>query len=81
VSRGGEILKLLASEDIDGDQVDLGVTVLTGLRGGHLDDLARAALDDNVTVLTKSGALHRVGSGGAGVGRLESVILVSHFCR
>ena len=28
---------------IDGDQVDLGVTVLAGLGGRHVDDLARAA--------------------------------------
>lgn len=28
---------------INPDQVNLGVTVLASLRGGHLDDLARAA--------------------------------------
>ena len=28
---------------IDGDQVNLGVTVLARLGGGHVDDLARAA--------------------------------------
>lgn len=28
---------------IDADQVDLGMTVLSGLGGGHVDDLARAA--------------------------------------
>lgn len=27
---------------IDGDQVDLGMSVLSGLGGGHVDDLARA---------------------------------------
>jgi len=27
---------------IDGDKVDLGVTVLARLGGGHVDDLARA---------------------------------------
>ena len=28
---------------IDGDKVDLGVTVLSGLGGGHVDDLAGTA--------------------------------------
>ena len=28
---------------IDADQVDLGMTVLSGLGGGHVDDLAWAA--------------------------------------
>jgi len=32
VGGGGEILQLLASEDIDRDQVNLGVAVLAGLR-------------------------------------------------
>ncbi len=35
-----EFFKLLASEDIDSDQMDLGVTVLASLGGGHVDDLA-----------------------------------------
>jgi hypothetical protein len=48
---------LLASEDVNSDKMDLGVTVLTSLGGGHVDDLARTALDDDVTVLTKSRAL------------------------
>jgi len=45
-----EILELLSGEDIKGDQVDLGVSVLSRLGGGHLDDLARTALDDDVPV-------------------------------
>ena len=39
VGRGRDVLKLLAGEDVDGDKVDLGVTVLAGLGGGHVDDL------------------------------------------
>ena len=46
-----EIFELLAGEDVDGDQMDLGVTVLAGLGGGHLDDLAWAVLDHDETVL------------------------------
>lgn len=41
VGGGGELLKLLVGEDVGSDQVDLGVTVLSGLGGGHVDDLAK----------------------------------------
>ena len=73
---GRQILELLASEDIDGDDVDLGVTVLASLGGRHVDDLARTALDNDVTVLTQSRALHGVGGGGAGIGGLEGDIVL-----
>ena len=33
---------------VNGDKVNLGVTVLSGLGGGHVDDLAGPALDDDV---------------------------------
>lgn len=74
----GQILELLAGKDVDGDQVDLGVTVLASLGGGHFDDLARAALDDDVTVLPQSRALHGEGGRGASVGALEGVLLMLH---
>jgi hypothetical protein len=50
VSGRAELLQLLVGENIDGDEMDLGVTVLAGLRGAHLNDLAGTTLDDNVTV-------------------------------
>jgi hypothetical protein len=62
VGGGRQIFQLLAGEDIDGDQVDLSVTVLASLGGGHFDDLAGTALDDDVAVLPQSRALH--GEGG-----------------
>lgn len=71
-----EIFEFLASEDIDGDKMDLGVTVLAGLGGGHFDDLAGATLDDDETVLPQSGALHGEGGGGASIGALESVLML-----
>jgi len=43
-----EFFQLLRGKNINGDQVDLGVTVLAGFRGAHLDDLARATLNDDV---------------------------------
>ncbi len=76
VGRRRQILQLLASEDIDGDDVNLGVTVLAGLGGGHLDDLAGAALDDNVTVLPQGRALHGEGRGRTGVRRVEGVLML-----
>lgn len=52
-----ELFQLLASEDINGNQMDLGVTVLSSLGGRHAHDLARAALDNDQFVLSKSRAL------------------------
>lgn len=45
---------------ISGDQVDLGVTVLSSLGGRHVDDLAGSSLDENVTRLPERRALHAV---------------------
>lgn len=70
-----QIFQLLASEDINGDNVDLGVTVLASLGGGHFDNLAGTALDDNVTVLSQSGALHGESHGRTGVRGLEGLML------
>ena len=71
-----EIFQLLLGEDVDGDQMDLGVTVLSGLGGGHLDDLARAVLDADEAVLPQGRALHGVGQGGTGIGALEGVLML-----
>ena len=35
-----EFFKLLSSEDVNSCKMDLGVAVLAGLGGGHVDDLA-----------------------------------------
>jgi len=53
-----EFFKLLAGEDIDSDEMDLGVTMLASLRGRHIDDLARAVLDHDEAVLSQGRALH-----------------------
>jgi len=80
-----QLFKLLAGEDIDSDQMDLGVTVLAGLGSAHLNNLAGTALDDDMPVLAQSRALHRVSRGGASTDGLEGVVLlliiVSHFQR
>jgi len=81
VGGGAEFFKLLASEDIDGNKMDLGVAVLAGLGGGHVDDLAGAALDDNETVLPQGRALHRVGGRGTSIGALEGVLMLGIVVR
>jgi hypothetical protein len=76
VGGGGEILKLLAGEDIGGNQVNLGVTVLSSLGGRHVNDLARAVLDHNVAVLAQSRTLHGEGQRGSGISGLEGDIVL-----
>ena len=41
MGRGCQIFVFFASEDVDGDKVALGVTVLAGLGSGHISDLQR----------------------------------------
>jgi hypothetical protein len=76
VGRRAQLFELLASEDVNGNQVDLGVAVLARLRGGHLNNLAGAVLDDDEAVLPQGRALHGVRRGGAGIGALEGVVML-----
>jgi hypothetical protein len=76
MSRGAEILELLASEDVKSGEVDLGMAVLASLGGGHIDYLARAALDDDEAVLAQSRALHWVSGRGTGIDGLEGVVML-----
>lgn len=71
-----EIFKLLARENVDGNKMNLGVTVLSSLGGGHFNDLARTVLDDNKAVLPQSRALHGEGGGSASIGALEGMLLM-----
>lgn len=77
---GAKLLKLLASEDIDGNQVDLGVTVLASLGGGHVDNLARAVLNADEATLSEGGTLHGVGQRRTGIGRVEGVLMLERYC-
>lgn len=79
VGRWREILELLVGEDIDGDQMDLCVTVLASLGSGHFDDLAWALLDDDEAVLSQGRALHRVGGRGTSIGALEGVLMLMNI--
>jgi len=71
-----QIFHFLAVENVNGDKMDLGVTVLAGLGGAHLDNLAGTVLDNNIAVLAQSRALHGVGGGRAGIGGLEGVLML-----
>jgi len=76
MGRWAQFFELLASEDINGDKMDLSVTVLASLGGGHIDDLAGAVLDDDEAVLSQGRALHRESGGGASVGGVEGVLML-----
>ena len=71
-----KFFELLAGEDINGNKMDLGVTVLASLRGGHVDNLARSVLNHNESVLSQGGTLHGEGGRGTGVGRLEGMLML-----
>jgi hypothetical protein len=77
--RGGrDLLVLLASEDVDGSDVGLGVAVLAGLGGGDVGDSAREALDADVITLLEVTSRDGEGVGTAGVDLLKSFV-VRHF--
>jgi hypothetical protein len=69
---------LLSGEDIDGNQVNLSVTVLTSLGGRHINNLTGSALDDNVAVLSQGGTLHGEGKRSSGISGFKGVFFVSH---
>ena len=57
--------------------MDLGVTVLAGLGGRHVDDLAWASFNHNVSVFAQSRALHGKGEGRASVDGVEGNIMLN----
>lgn len=82
VMRGGaQFFEFLAGEDVQGDKMHLGVTVLSRLGGGHVDDLAGTALDHNVAVLAQRRTLHREGGGSTGIGAAEIVFMLQTIDR
>ena len=78
MGRGRKILIFLAGEDINTDQVDLGVAVLSSLRSGHFHNLARTVLDNDVAVLPQRRALLREGGRGTGIGAVEADLMLSN---
>ena len=53
MSGRADIFVLLAGEDVNADHVNLGVSVLAGLRRGHLNDLAGSLLNQHEAVLAQ----------------------------
>lgn len=76
VSRRRQIFEFLAREDVKSDEMDLCVAMLSRLGGRHIDDLARTALDDDMTILPQCRTLHRKSRRGTGVGAFESVLML-----
>lgn len=76
VGRWGKILQLLLGEDVFSDEMNLGVSMLSGLGGRHVDDLARTVLDENVSTLPQGRTLHGVGQRRTRIGRVDGVILL-----
>jgi len=78
-----QLLKLLAGEDIDGDEMALGVTVLASLGGGHVRDLAGTVFDADVSTLADGSRLLGEGERGTRLAGLElllvKVVIISHF--
>lgn len=73
---GAKIFELLASEDVDSNKMNLGMTVLAGLGRAHFNDLARTALDDDESVLAEGRTLLWICSGSTGIGALEGVLVL-----
>nr|GMD30700.1 1-acyl-sn-glycerol-3-phosphate acyltransferase 1, chloroplastic-like isoform X1 [Ipomoea batatas] len=79
VRRRNNIFKLLSSEDVDPNKVTLSMTLLAcqfWMWKLNLHNLVGAVFDDNVTVLTDSTGLLRLGLGSSGLG----LILDSKWC-
>ena len=76
VSGGAQLFQLLASEKVNPNEMDLGVTVFTGLGGGHVDDFARAAFDHDRLIFAQRRALSRLGQGSTRIGLLDLVLML-----
>ena len=76
MGRRTKIFEFLAGEDVNCNKMNLGVAVLAGLGRAHLDNLARAAFDDDEPVLAERRALHWIRSGSTGIGALKGVLML-----
>lgn len=76
VSGRAKLFQLLIGKNVDRDQVDLGVTVLASLGSRHINDLARAALNNDVSTLAEGRALHGERQRGAGAALIEVMVML-----
>jgi len=71
-----QVFQLLARENVDSHQVNLGVAMFAGFGGAHVNDLARAVLDDDEAVLAQGRALHWEGERRASIGAVELKLML-----
>jgi len=77
VGRWRQILKLLASEDVKGNKMNLCVTMLSRLGSRHVNNLARTSFDDNMPVLPQGRTLHGKGRRRTSIGAFEGVLMLN----
>ncbi len=76
-----ELLQLLPGEDVEGRQMDLGVSVLARLGRAHVDDLAGTVFDHDMATLAEGRALHRVRARRPSIGRVEGMLMLWFMIR
>lgn len=75
---GAHIFIFLVGEDVNANHVNLSMSVLASLGGGHFHNFAGTSLQHHVAVLAQGGALHGEGGGGAGLAGLEVEVGICH---
>ncbi len=79
VGCGANVLILAVSEDVDADDVGLGVAVLSSLGGADISNFARAAVDYDVTTFADKTRLHGKRGGSTGIGGVDGKVLFLMF--
>lgn len=77
-----KIFQLLLGENVFSSDMNLRVSMLSGLGSGHIDDLARTIVDEDVTSLSQGRALNRIGQRCTSISRVDGIIMiisVRHF--
>ena len=76
VGSGANVLVFAVSENINADNVRLGMAVLSGLGGADVSNFARATIDNNVATFANETRLHGKGGGGTGIGSVDGKVLL-----
>jgi hypothetical protein len=70
------VLVFAVSENVDSNDVRLGVAVLSSLGGADVSNFAGAAVDYNVATFANEARLHGKGGGGTGIGSIDGKVLI-----
>jgi hypothetical protein len=76
VGGGANVFIFAVGEDVNANDVGLGVTVLSSLGCADICNFARAAIDDNVTTFANKTRLHGKRGGGTGIGGVDGEVLL-----